>query len=434
MNFPITVPAFRCGVVCSVLLAAAGCGRAPDADRGAGPKVVTIGFTASLTGSQEVSSKRQVDGFHLWMRRVNESGGIRLRDGSTVTFAEKSYDDESVKERVQELYTRLVARDRADFLISPYSSGLTAAAAVIAEQNGKVMITTGAADDDTYRQGYTGIFQLYTPGSRYFTSTLDLLKRLDPGAKIAVVHERDKFSSGVVAGLIPYAAASGLEVVMVESYASDTADFGPVINKIAGSGATAVLGGGHYPDGSTLARQLHGRVGAVRFIGLLVAPPDTKFAELGEAARGVTGPSQWEAKITHSPAEAKALGIGWFGPTGDDFVAAFADATGREPTYHAAGGYAAGLVLEKAILDAGSTDSRAVRQALDAMDILTFFGRIRFDTSAAEHGLQTGHNMVVIQWQKKPDGGLAREVVAPPDVATSPVTFPLGAPDSGGSK
>lgn len=409
-----------------VLLAS--CGRVPDGGP-SGPAVVTVGFTASLTGSQEVSSKRQVDGFNLWMQRVNDSGGLRLRDGRTVTFAAKSYDDESTKERVQELYTRLIARDGANFLISPYSSGLTAAAAVIAEQNGKVMITTGAADDDTYRQGYTGVFQLYTPGSRYFTSTVDLLKRLDPKAKIAVVHERDKFSSGVVAGLIPYAAARGMEVVLVESYASDTADFGPIINKIGGSGATAVLGGGHYPDGSTLARQLHGRAGGVRFLGLLVAPPDTKFAELGDAALGVTGPSQWEAKATHSPAEAKALGVEWFGPTGEEFVSAFRDATGREPTYHAAGGYAAGLVLEKAILDAGSTDSRAVRQALDAMNILTFFGGIRFDTSAAEHGLQIGHNMVVIQWQKAPDGGLVREVVAPDDVATSPVIFPLGGSD-----
>ncbi|RLD07841.1 MAG: amino acid ABC transporter substrate-binding protein, partial [Chloroflexi bacterium] len=62
------------------------------------------------------------------MDQVNEAGGITLSDGTVVTFDSKTYDDESNAERVQELYTRLVSEDGANFLISPYSSGLTSAA------------------------------------------------------------------------------------------------------------------------------------------------------------------------------------------------------------------------------------------------------------------------------------------------------------------
>ncbi|MBK8418822.1 amino acid ABC transporter substrate-binding protein [Candidatus Villigracilis saccharophilus] len=389
---------------------------------------VTIGFTASQTGAQEVSSKRQVNGFNLWMNQVNEAGGLTLSDGTVVKFAAQSYDDESTKERVQELYTRLITEDNADFLISPYSSGLTAAAAVIAEQNGKLMITTGAADDDTYKQGYTGVFQLYTPGSLYLTSTVDMLKTLDPAAKIAIVNESDKFSTAVVGGLKPYAEAAGFEIVLEEAYASDTADFGPIINKIVDSGATVVLGGGHYPDGSTFARQLYERKVGIQFIALLVAPPDSKFSELGDAALGVTGPSQWEAKATHTEAEANGLGIEWFGPSGEEFSAAFEAAYGDKPTYHAAGGYTAGLLLEKAIRDADSIDSEAVKAALDATNIFTFYGGIKFDTSAEAHGLQIGHSMVVIQWQKNEAGELVREVVWPADVATKAPIFPITTP------
>lgn len=391
-------------------------------------KTITIGFTASQTGAQEVSSKRQVNGFNLWMKQVNEAGGITLSDGTIIKFAAQSYDDESNKERVQELYTRLITEDNADFLISPYSSGLTAASAVIAEQNGKVMITTGAADDDTYKQGYTGVFQLYTPGSLYLTSTIDMLKTLDPAAKLAIVHESDKFSTSVVDGLKPYAESQGFEIVLEEAYASDTADFGPIINKIVDSGATVVLGGGHYPDGSTFARQLFERKVGIQFIGLLVAPPDSKFSELGDAALGVTGPSQWEGKATHTEEEAAALGIEWFGPSGADFSAAFEAAYGDKPTYHAAGGYTAGLLLQKAIQDADSVDGEAVKAALDAMNIFTFYGGIKFDTSEEAHGLQIGHSMVVIQWQKNDAGELVREVVWPQDVATKAPIFPIVAP------
>ncbi|MBK8794085.1 MAG: hypothetical protein IPN59_13395 [Holophaga sp.] len=36
-------------------------------------KTIVIGFTASQTGAQEVSSKRQVNGFNLWMKQVNDT-------------------------------------------------------------------------------------------------------------------------------------------------------------------------------------------------------------------------------------------------------------------------------------------------------------------------------------------------------------------------
>jgi branched-chain amino acid transport system substrate-binding protein len=395
----------------------------------AAEQTITIGFTSSLTGGQEVSSKRQVAGFNLWMDQVNEAGGIKLSDGTVVKIAAQTYDDESAKERVQELYTRLITEDNADFLISPYSSGLTAAASIIAEQNGKIMLTAGAAEDDAYKTGNTSLFQLYTPGSQYLISTVDMLKSLDPTAKVAVVHENDKFSTSVVEGLKPYLEEQGFEIVLEEGYASETTDFGPVINKIVESGATVLLGGGHYPDGSTFARQLYERNAGLDFVSLLVAPADSKFPELGDAAIGVSTSSQWELAATHTQEEADALSRPWYGPTGEEFAAAYEAATGEKPTYHVAGGYVAGLVLQKAIEDAGSTDPEKVKAALEAMDIFTFYGGVKFDTSPEAHGLQVGHDMVVAQWQKDDAGELVRKVIWPADVANAEPLYPVPGPE-----
>lgn len=392
-------------------------------------QTITIGFTSSLTGAQEVSSKRQVAGFNLWMDQVNEAGGIKLSDGTVVKIAAQTYDDESAKERVQELYTRLITEDNADFLISPYSSGLAAAASIVAEQNGKIMITAGAAEDDAYKTGNTSLFQLYTPGSQYLLSTVDMLKTLDPEAKIAVVHENDKFSTSVVEGLKPYLESEGFEVVLEEGYASETTDFGPVINKIVESGATVLLGGGHYPDGSTFARQLYERKVGLKFVSLLVAPADSKFPELGDAALGISTSSQWELAATHTMEEAEALGKAWYGPTGEEFATAYEEATGEKPTYHVAGGYMTGLVLQKAIEDADSIDPEKVKAALEAMDIFTFYGGVKFDTSPEAHGLQIGHQMVVAQWQKDDAGELVRRVIWPADVANADPLYPVPAPE-----
>jgi branched-chain amino acid transport system substrate-binding protein len=389
-------------------------------------ETVVIGFTTSNTGGQNVSSTRQVNGLMLWMEQSNAKGGVELSDGTRVMFEAVTYDDESNTDRVQELYTRLATEDEADFLISPYSSGLTAAAAVIAEQYGKVMITTGAASDSTYKQGLTSVFQAYTPASRYLTGAVDLLASLDSSVKkLAFVYENDKFSTDVVEAARAYAEAEGYEIVLLEGYDSGTTDFGPFINKIEDANPDAILGGGHFQDGSTFARQLNEKQVSVKYFALLVAPPEPDFADLGQAALGVIGPSQWEPQAAFSPESAAMAGLDWYGTTSSEFVSAYTAAyDGEEPSYHSAGGYAAGVILENAIVTADSTDPAAVKTALEAMDLLTFFGHIHFDTTADAHGLQIGHSMVYIQWQEDAGGNLVKQVVWPSEGATAPTLYP----------
>jgi branched-chain amino acid transport system substrate-binding protein len=393
---------------------------------GGGTKTAIIGYTASLTGKLNVESTRQSNGLKLWMDQVNEKGGVKLADGTTVTFEAKFYDDESNKDRVQELYTRLATDDKADFLISPYSSGLSDAAAVIAEQYGRIMITTGAAADDTYKKGYTLVYQAYTPASRYLTGSIDMLAQLDPAAKkVAIVNENEKFSKGVADAVKAYAESKGLQVVLFEGYDAGTTDFAPIINKIQQAAPDVILGGGHFQDGSTLAKQIREKNLNVKMVGLLVAPPEPKFAELGDAALGVIGPSQWEPQVNFTAEAAQQKGMEWFGPTGSEFVSAYQAKFNEEPSYHAAGGYVAGLLLQKAIEKAGSLETTAVKSALDYTNMLTFFGALKFEVDPQAHGLQVGHDMVFVQWQQGSDGKLVKQVVWPTEGATAKALYPV---------
>jgi ABC-type branched-subunit amino acid transport system substrate-binding protein len=387
------------------------------------PVEVTIGFTTSTTGKYNTESTRQVNGLQLWMNDVNNAGGIHLSDGSVITFKAVSYDDESTKDRVQELYTKLATSDGANFLISPYSSGLTAAAAIVAEQYGKVMITTGAADDATYENGYTGVYQVYTPASKYLTSSIDLLGSLDTSAtKIAFVYENSTFSTGVAEAAKAYAEANAYDVVLFEGYDAGTTDFSAIINKVQASNPDAILGGGHFADGEALAKQLYEKQVPVKFVSLLVAPPEPLFSEIGDAAKGVAGPSQWEPQVKFTEESAAANGSAWIGPTGDEFVSEYNAAYGEDPSYHAAGGYAAGLLLQYAIQQADSVDLDAVKAALNATNLTTFYGNLTFDTTPDKHGLQIGHQMVVVQW----NNDLTKEVVWPEAAATAAPIYPLG--------
>jgi len=376
---------------------------------------ITIGFTASRTGPLNVDSIGQEHGFEFWRDEVNSKGGIRVGDKHyQVKFA--SYDDQSVGGRVQQLYTRLINQDKADFLFSPYSSGLTAAAAVISEQYGKVMVDGGGAEEKPFELGNKHLFMVITPAGQYLSGAVKALKEKNPHARIAMVYSDDPFSKTVLAAAKEQAKEAGLDVVMDESYAPATTDFGPIVNKIISSNADAFMGGGHYSDGATLARQMHDQKANLKWISILVAPADDKFVQLGAAAKGVTVPSQWELQVSYKPQ---------FGPTTAEFANAFEATFHQKADYHAASGYTAGVVLQRAIEKAGSLDTEKVTQALNDTDVTTFFGHIKFDTDPGHHGLQAAHEMVLAQWQDV-NGSLARQVVWPTAARSAELVYPIG--------
>src|SRR6185437_9712577 len=189
------------GLSCA-LLAAAAMTAAPAL--AAGSDTITIGFTDSQTGALNVDSKGQTRGYDLWRDQVNAKGGIKV--GSKhykVNFV--SYDDQSVGGRVQQLYTRLINHDKAQFLFSPYSSGMTAPATVVTEEYGRIMLDSGGAEEKPFEQGNKYLFMTITSASHYLSGAIAALKAKDPHAKVAIVYSDDHFSKAVATAAIKQA-------------------------------------------------------------------------------------------------------------------------------------------------------------------------------------------------------------------------------------
>jgi branched-chain amino acid transport system substrate-binding protein len=375
---------------------------------------LTIGMTLSQTGPLNIDSLAQQRGAELWRDEVNDAGGLKVGNKHyKIRFV--TYDDQSQGARVQQLYTRLIVQDKAQFLFSPYSSGLCATAAVITEQYGKPMLIAGGAEPKTYTLGNKYLVQVLSSADHYLTGSINALESRAPQAKVALVYSDNPFSKAVATAAREQAKKSGFSIVLDESYAPSTTDFSPIINKIISASTDALLGGGYYTDGATLARQIYDQKANLKYISLLVAPDSPEFASLGPAAYGITVPSQWEIQATYKPQ---------FGPTGPQFVKAFEAKFNAAPDYHSAIGYATGLLLQHAIEQTGSIDPDKVVAALNSMDVTTFFGRFKIATDPGHHGLQIGHEMVIAQWQKK-NGQLEREVVWPAAAKTADLLYPL---------
>jgi branched-chain amino acid transport system substrate-binding protein len=378
-------------------------------------QTITVGFTVSKTGALNVDSLEQYRGFELWRDQVNAAGGIKA-GGKAYKIQFTSYDDESNSKRVQQLYSRMILQDKADFLFSPYSSPLTATAAVVSEQYGKIMLTTGAAEEKTYKLGNKYLFQMFAPAQYYLRPAFDVLKTKDPKAAVAFVYEDAAFSVAVVSQAKEYAQQQGFNIVFSEAYAPNTTDFSPILDKVIASKATVLLGGGHYADGSTLARQLYSRKANLKMITLLVAPDSSKWVELGDSGVGVSVPSQWEPQVKVKPQ---------FGPSVEQFAKDYSAKYNSEASYESAGGYATGLILQHAIEQAGAIDSEKVAGALNSTDATTFYGHTKFATAANEHGLQTGHSMVLAQWQKDKAGKPVKHVIWPEASKSANITYPI---------
>ena len=375
---------------------------------------VVIGGTVSRTGPNSTASVLQFTGLELWRDLVNAESGI-LIGGERYTVQIVSYDDGSDPARVPELYERLIHHDHADFLISSYSSAMGMASAAVAEEHDMIILLPGSAADEIFSQGFSRVYQITKPSSRYLVPALELLARHAPEVPVALVYEDDPFAVNAVEAARELARQFGLNIAFDRSYPAGATDLGGLVADLSALGPVAVVGGGHLQDGIALAEALAEAESPVPFLVLISAPSFPEFAEIGEGALGAMYPSQWEPGVDYRPT---------YGPTSAEFERAFEERYGSIPSYLAAAGFNTGLVLQYALEQAGTLDAEAVARALDETDIVTFYGNVRFDTGFERHGLQIGDGMVLVQLQAAPDGKIVKEVVWPRAVKTAELVFP----------
>jgi len=379
--------------------------------------VITVGFSISLSGQYSVEGKNSLRGIETAAKWLNDHGGVRV-NGTAYSLSLDYYDDGSDPSNVVNLYTRIMTQDNAQFLLAPYSSALTGAAAPLADQYNRIILSHGGSSNTLWTKGYRNLVEVLSPATTYLEGPLDWIHENHAGDRIAFLYADDPFS--IVAGRAAVAHAGQLQLAVAynNTYPSKgTTDLRTQLNAAKAAGADDLIGGGHFQDGQLIVSELSSVGWRPKLISLLVAVTETTFESgLGPSANNVTGPSQWESAVNYTPALAASQGYAWFGPSSAEFTDLYKSLNGGlAPTYHS--GEAAGtlLVLAKAIEVAQSLDTSAVRQTLGQMKAMTFFGGFQVDST----GLQIAHTMVLVQWQ---DGQL--KIVRPAAAAQTTLHYP----------
>jgi branched-chain amino acid transport system substrate-binding protein len=377
---------------------------------------IVFGAAISMTGKLAKEGEYTRDGYQFAIDKINEMGGVKV-GGKTYQLALKYYDDESKAERTAQLFEKLVNEDKVNFLLGPYGSSPTGTAAPIAERYGIPMVEANGAAESIFSKGYKFTFAILSPAKLYLRGVIDCVRAKDPSAKtVAILGENESFSKEVAAGAAEYAKEKGMEVVYNELYPSNTQDVSALLTAIKGKAPHVILGSGHLQDSLLIVKQAKDLNVSPRAMGFSVGPSSPEFREnLKANADYIFGATQWTEALRYDGVDP------W--KTSQAFAAAFrAKHQGyKDIAYQVAESAIAVVAYQRAIEKAGSLDPARVRDGLAAIDMMTFYGQIRFDF----RGVNTYKPMVVEQLQ--PDG--KKYTVWPAAVAEKGALYPMAAWD-----
>jgi branched-chain amino acid transport system substrate-binding protein len=407
---PRSVRAFLAvAVVAALATACSGSGiPGTSGQQSTGPDLL-LGAALSITGSTSNEGGLIKQGYDMWADWVNGQGGITVQ-GVRHKVRIKYVDDESSPSLTAQLTQELIRDDKVRFLLGPYGTDATVAAAPVADQHRVVMIDTSGSSRAIFSHGYRYIFGIQTPADLYFKSVLDMAAAMRPKpATVAILSADDGFSQQALKGVLDYAPTKGLQIVFNQTYKSGTTNLYGQLATARDTKPDLLLNSGHLQEAIAINKAAMDLRLNAKLFAYTIGPATPSFTqELGKAADYVVDPSQWTAAVQYNPEMYLTV---------PQYVQAYQRRynTTAEPAFQVAQSTAAGLVLQRAIQNANSLDQDKVRNALAGLDFTSFFGRIKFNGA----GQNTYKPMVVEQIQYG-----RRITVFPSEVASAALLYP----------
>ena len=373
---------------------------------------IVLGAAVSVTGKYSTNGKHTMNGYNLAIETINAAGGVEVA-GKTYKLDIVYYDDESTPARGAQLAERLISQDGIKFLLGPYSSGLTKAIAPVTEKYGIPMVEGNGASRSLFTQGYKYLFAVLSTSEQYLASAISLAAekaeaegRQPQDLTVALAFENDPFSQDVRAGVIDDASTYGMKVVIDDKLPKELNDMSATLTKVKAVKPDILVVSGHSKGAATAIKQISDMKVDVPILALTHCEAADVIGKFGANADYTLCATQWAETMSYSD--------DLFGSAAD-YATTFEAKFGYVPPYQAAESSASVQTFVDAFQRAGSFETDAVRDALAATDMQTFYGNIKFD----ESGKNIAKPMALRQVQ---NGSLV--VVSPTKWAAGDVIYP----------
>lgn len=310
---------------------------------------IRIGHFASMTGGTAVFGTSADEGIRMAADEINARGGVLGRPIRVITEDTQSRQEEAVT-AVQ----KLINQNRVVALLGEIASSRSLAAAPVA-QRARIPMLSPASTNPRVTQIGDFIFRACFIDPFQGTAMADFAMKSEKGPKarrFAVLYDvKNDYSLGLREFFTARVLELGGTIVADESYGEGDVDFRAQLNKIRAANPDAIWIPGYYQEVGLIARQ-------ARELGITVP---------------LLGGDGWDAE-TLGKIAGEAINGGFFSNhfSADDqseavqgFIRRYrARYGGKLPDAMAILGYDSMMLLADAIERAGSTNGRAIRDAL----------------------------------------------------------------------
>ena len=338
---------------------------------------IILGSSISLTGKYATNGLHTQRGYDYAAKVINEAGGVTV-GGKSYKLAIKYYDDESTPARGAQLAERLIQQDGVEFMLGPYSSGMTKAIAPVSEKFGVPMVEAEGASRSLFTQGYKYLFAVLSTSEQYLASAVHMAAeerkknfRSPSEVRVALAFEGDPFSMDVRAGVVDNINEYGMKIIIDDQLPADLSDMSTTLTKVKALKPDILIISGHSKGAATAARQIDEMKVNVPMIAMTHCEAAKVQEKFPNAATGFLCPTQWVETLSKSdPMFGSAMD--W----NEGFKKDYPSYT--SVPYQSAQASAAVYVWKEAFEAANSFDKDTVRDAISAVEMETFYGDIKF--------------------------------------------------------
>jgi branched-chain amino acid transport system substrate-binding protein len=372
-------------------------------------KEILVGQIHPLTGGLAQVGTAYKAGIELAIDEINEKGGIKSLGGAKLRLLNA---DSQGKPEVGVAEAERLIKDGVVATFGCYQSAVAFPVTQIHEKYETPFLITLGISEEILKRGFKYTFRCSADSIISVREIMNLIPNFAKEMKtevktIATIYEDTLFGVTMSANAKKHAPAAGLQIVAEIPYNWKTTDLSAEVTKLKAAKPDVVVPTGYLPDTILLARTMK----------------ELKFnckGVIGTVSGGLSNPLF--AREAGDAAEYMMNGINWPNPLHPRCIAlakSYEKKTGNPLGEDGAYGYMPVFVLKDALERAGSTDRKAVRNAIAATKledhILPKDKPIMFD----ETGQNINAGILYTQVQK---GGMFS--VYPPKYAQKKPIFP----------
>ena len=371
--------------VFSALLVLPGCGETETGTK----EPIKIGVVLSESGANEPLGKPEANAIDLFVKRINEAGGI---DGHEVEVIIK--DDQSDANKAQQAVVELLQQEDVVAVIGSSGTGTTIA---MKQETAKAEVpqVCMAAGANIMEGGNTWIFRTPPTATEAGKKVLEYIADTLKVKKVALLYDTNPFGTDGKAVVEAEAPDFGLEVVVSEGYQTDESEEGmdTHLTNIMTSDPEVVVVWGTNPGPAKIAKRMRDKGIDLPYVGSH-GIANQAFIELaGGAANGVVFPAGkmlvFEQVLEPGSEEYDFI---------KDFSDAYFEEYGEQINTFAGHGWDAILIITEALKRAGAGATAAeLRDEIEATEGLVGTAGIFTYTVEDHNGLTPDDlNMVEI--------------------------------------